>query len=455
MDPKVPQFFLLCKRDLAKMHTSQRLSSGYGTYARVVAPIQTTFTCLNGSPPPRSSPTVVSDPEWETHPLYGLVHTLESCCSTCQEYVLHLRDAKEHPGDGSFRVALRTLHDNNDRGYDEGFMAGYEKAKQDAIRQVSLSAVTTTETRATGVVVKPVLAPVAVTLTSETAHERKVIFRMLSHPNGIDSPSPQPFDDAPVESSGCWQLTHNEIAALRQSHPQVYPRGRGKYRVPEGYNSAFRSVSVEKHLRDLFEAAWNGDENALSRVRSLAREAHNTARERKSWGQKFVLAEWRNPVGPNPRYSHTSHPTTGVANPRLDSPIEEWENYYTIHSVSLPRGVRRDAKGGPYLPDLRASRHYAAMRPPTSSPTIMRMEYTVFSMELIIERDRYSSILRNTGLQVAPQLVPVPYDGPQKVTEDEVARHFARCGVTDDLLKREWLPWAREHQAPREHPADE
>ncbi|KAL0569993.1 hypothetical protein V5O48_011961 [Marasmius crinis-equi] len=137
-----------------------------------------------------------------------------------------------------------------------------------------------------------------------------------------------------------------------------------KFRVPVGYGSAFRSPSVEAELRKLFAAADQGNPVAMKLVQALARKAHETPRDHKSWGQKFLLVEWRNPMGPNPKYSNsTARATTGVANPRLNDPVEDWYLYYTTHSSSLPKGVRRDVQGNPYFPDLRASRLFAQMRP--------------------------------------------------------------------------------------------
>ncbi|KAL0569995.1 hypothetical protein V5O48_011963 [Marasmius crinis-equi] len=392
------------------------------------------------SPQPRSSPSYLTPDggPWEVHPICGIVHSVEASCNICEAQLEHIRRAKRHhTGQDSFGNALRTLHDQNDNSYEEGFKAGIDEGIR--ITRLNLTSLTIQDeptrgrlTNATDTSNSAVEAPVnrQPAPTQLVVSNQRPDLKVLSLQDSMPA-TPTETQWSPVSS---------------QTSGSSHSRGT-KFRGPVGYNSAFWSSSVETELRALFDAAHKGNTVALNRVRSLAREAHSTPRDSKSWGQKFVLNEWRNPNGPNPNYFHTTRATTGVANPRLDDPVEDWLRYYTVHSSFLPKGVRRDAHGNPYLPDLRASRLYAQMRPiQTASPPALRTEYGVYSMELITNDGAYASIVRRYNLQIARALDCKPYDGPSKVDIEEVARHFARCGVSVQLLNNDFVPWAREHQ---------
>lgn len=65
--------------------------------------------------------------------------------------------------------------------------------------------------------------------------------------------------------------------------------------------------------------------------------------------------------------------------------------------------------------------------------------------ELFSELGGYENILRRGAFSVSPQVNHVPYMGSvDNISKENIARHFAGCGVTIPVAENELGPWARE-----------
>ncbi|KIL59566.1 hypothetical protein M378DRAFT_14699 [Amanita muscaria Koide BX008] len=207
-------------------------------------------------------------------------------------------------------------------------------------------------------------------------------------------------------------------------------------------------------LEDLMRAAHEpGNFRALNKIKVMCAEAHNTPREQKTPVQQHLLIHWRNPEGSNDTGGHPPSPTQGSrlkTNPRRDDPVEVWFDYLSTHHISWPRGVRRDSNDRPYLPDLKASRTVAQLRPndATTEPAAMiRFEF-MQTVTDIFERQRfYKAILDKYHIEVSPVTDLRPYHFPPPITIESVARHFAQCGVTVHQAQEEIEQWARNYKS--------
>ncbi|KAK7053072.1 hypothetical protein VNI00_004393 [Paramarasmius palmivorus] len=216
-----------------------------------------------------------------------------------------------------------------------------------------------------------------------------------------------------------------------------------RFGIP-GYLSAFRSVESELALRRLFDKAHGADSRALTLVKTMCREAHSTSRDLRSWAQRFVLSEWRNPFVIN-------SPTRDIGqvvipNPRIGDPFEDWYRYYCVHPASLPRGVRTDLEGRPWKPDLWASRLAAQLRPKRIAPAVVRTEFNYHFVELLGTPGAYHQAVTQLGLRISSSLRPEPYNGPSRVTVEDVVQHMAACGISFHMARDQLEPWTRQYK---------
>jgi hypothetical protein len=208
-------------------------------------------------------------------------------------------------------------------------------------------------------------------------------------------------------------------------------------------NSAGRNglPKTVRQLQALMTAAHQPTNvGALRKVKALCSEAHATPKEQKTDLQKHLLANWRNP---------TTVPSQKT-NPRLDDPIEVWAAYLSENQASWPRGVRRDHQGNPNISDLRASRLIARTRPEIDSAgtSTARHNFTTSVVQMFSRHGMYQACLDMTGVKVARELSFVRFAGPlTEITYEDLARHFAACGVTVEMAINEMEPWAREYEA--------
>ncbi|KIK59839.1 hypothetical protein GYMLUDRAFT_44310, partial [Collybiopsis luxurians FD-317 M1] len=221
--------------------------------------------------------------------------------------------------------------------------------------------------------------------------------------------------------------------------------------VPEYYSESLNNENqsgVERALRSLFQKAQTGDEFSLSLVKALCREAHATVPERKSFGQKFVLARWRNPQS-------LSFPqdSSVTPNPQHSDPPEVWVEYYTRYPSSLPKGVRRDlATGGPLYSDIVASRILAHVRPAISQT---RVEFNAAMVSLFSNPGEYRRMIMEHHIHVPSKRDYHPFREEMKsrpnepVTSLDVARHYAKCGIEIEEVERSIEGWALEYAKER------
>ncbi|RDB29392.1 hypothetical protein Hypma_014837 [Hypsizygus marmoreus] len=219
-----------------------------------------------------------------------------------------------------------------------------------------------------------------------------------------------------------------------------------------------RPVTSIPKMRSLIIAAHQpGNEEILARVKSLCTEAHATPQGQKTDIQKYLLIHWRNLTPGSelsmasslPLPSNVKGSLSPRVNPRMDDPVEVWYEYLCTHRTSWPRGVRRDAHNKPHLADLKASRTVARLRPDVDSAgsSTARMEFMGRVAELFSVVGGYKEHLRKNKIKIAPKVTFRVYHGAAPITLDDVARHFARCGVTLAAATEELEPRARFYQA--------
>jgi hypothetical protein len=226
-----------------------------------------------------------------------------------------------------------------------------------------------------------------------------------------------------------------------------------------------------------------GNERALAKVKVLCGEAHATPRELKTDLQRYLLSNWRNPTPSSsngtasPPMLPPAPPTAPAAmlnrsrsgsntvlgsssstaafnahpvknNPRIDDPVEVWYEYLCTYPSCCPRGVRRDSRNRPHLPDLRASRLVARLRPElsqgNSQQLAVRADFMTRVVALFSVPSAYAKKIKAGGLVVAPVVMYRAYSMGVAGTlcEADVVRHFTQCGVTVAVAENELEPWA-------------
>lgn len=248
-------------------------------------------------------------------------------------------------------------------------------------------------------------------------------------------------------------IIHVDQPTTEDAQPEnrsVSPSTGGIRRVQRGP----RNVS---QLQSLMTAAHEpGNTRALSKVKALCAEAHATPRENKTPLQQYLLIHWRNPETPTD--VSESNQSRTKTNPRRDDPIDVWYDYLCTHQSSWPRGVRRDAYDRPFLPDLKASRVVAQLRPPDASPITLgsgpatvRFEFLTVLTDLLDKRGMYRTILDQYGISISPTVNLKPYTAPFPISTESVVRHLAECGVNVQSVQDELEPWAHNYRLTRDN----
>uniref|UniRef100_A0A0W0FJ20 Uncharacterized protein n=1 Tax=Moniliophthora roreri TaxID=221103 RepID=A0A0W0FJ20_MONRR len=284
--------------------------------------------------------------------------------------------------------------------------------------------------------------------------EQKLEHHETSQKHAVStSPSDASFTHSFVRISTS-PTTSNEHSLSVSPSPHHSPTSTNYRHGIPSYRSAFPTREAEIALRGLMEKAKAMDSRALTRIKSLCKEAHATPRDEKSWAQKFVLSEWRNPPELATPSSLNRDPTRPLLpNPRMGDSFESWYEYYCIHNSSLPRGVRKDTFGRPWKPDLRASRIAAQLRPAQGCQPATRTEFTVSLMELLDTPGEYQRIVIERGFSVASEVTLSPYEGPASVTVEDVVRHMAGCGITFQMIRDDLEPWSHQYKSVAPSPA--
>lgn len=218
------------------------------------------------------------------------------------------------------------------------------------------------------------------------------------------------------------------------------------------WHTAGKVIKTPKTIKQvdtlLKDANKPGNIEHYKKVKELCAEAHAAADMRTNL-QKYLLVKWRTPEWvKGTQGSSSTLPVTPPLNPLRDDPPEKWVEYYAIFPASIPSGVRMDADGKPRLSDMKASRTMARLRPemmvdgPTTAQA--RLQFKETAIYLFSDAQRYRQLTRN-GKDIAPQAVYEPFVGSlDSITTENVARHFAACGISVKAACEEMEPWARE-----------
>jgi len=182
-----------------------------------------------------------------------------------------------------------------------------------------------------------------------------------------------------------------------------------------------------------------GNVAALRKVKCLRIEAQETEKKERTDVQTHLLemwrsVEWDDGSPPKPKRKGPPNPTASA---------EEWKVYYaTLPTTSpqLPRELRRDPEGKPLLSDVIALRTVARLKPGKSDDNGIQFKPAV--AQFFSVQGAYEDSLRNQNLTIAPSVTYTPYTGSNT---DDIARHFASCGITYAVANTHLGPWAREY----------
>jgi len=186
-----------------------------------------------------------------------------------------------------------------------------------------------------------------------------------------------------------------------------------------------------------------GNVAALWKVKFLRREAQETKKEERTPVQTHLIEKWRSPEWDDGSYSPPKPKRKGPPNPIADASAEEWAVYYaTLPTTSsqLPRELRRDPEGKPLLSDVIALRTVTRLKPGKSDDNGIQFKPAV--AQFFSVQGAYEDSLRNQNLTIAPSVTYTPYTGSNT---DDIARHFASCGITCAVANTNLGPWAREY----------
>ena len=249
---------------------------------------------------------------------------------------------------------------------------------------------------------------------------------------------PPPVSDKAVD--------RGQIASTSQAPFQVVVRKKGT------------TPKTIPHLEKIMKAAHQpGNRAALLRVKALCREAHETPRAEKTDVQRYLLAKWTNPTWSDDNVESFSTPAS-IPTPRLDDTVEVHMAYFARHRDSLPRGIPRDARGNNLRCYLQAHRTVGLLRPEKVSDdrnpltSSQRTQFKLMAAELFSDRTAYACFLERNRIAVAREKVYRSYSSPlQDATVEDVARHFATCGVSIAEAETELYPWALEYLSAMTH----
>ncbi|KAJ3752680.1 hypothetical protein EV360DRAFT_75145 [Lentinula raphanica] len=239
-------------------------------------------------------------------------------------------------------------------------------------------------------------------------------------------------------------------------HPSTRPIRRefvelARASIPGYYStsaSELVSHSVDNALGNLFGTAQAGNEQSIALVKALCREAHATQPERKTYGQRRILRDWRNPFNHSQPSPISGSQPIHVVNPQRNDPPAVWVEYYTRYPKSLPRGVRVNPRtGAPFLEDVTASRLLARLRPTSS---LYRTEFNIAMTKLFITKGQYAEFIRDGVVQIPQPTVDYqPFDPgcsrKEPINIVEVAQHYSKCGVSIETVETNVEFWVVEY----------
>lgn len=205
-----------------------------------------------------------------------------------------------------------------------------------------------------------------------------------------------------------------------------------------------RHPKTMKELKDLMDLAREPTSEgaaALAVVKSVCSRAHSTPRDNKTFMQRWILMNWKNP------YATASNTSSASAadvkpNPRIDDPVDVWYEYLCTHPHSWPKGVRKDELGRPVMSDLIANRAVARMRPTDSAAS--RNDYIAHVTDMFAVPGMYKHLVERNNFVIASEVSYRPFTGP--ITAENIARHFAESGFTLNDATTNFEPWAKHYK---------
>jgi len=207
---------------------------------------------------------------------------------------------------------------------------------------------------------------------------------------------------------------------------------------------------VEKLMKSAHQP---GNTAALLRVKALCRQAHETPRAQKTDVQRYLLAKWTNPTWDGDGVESTSVRAASLPTPRLEDPIEDHIAYFARHRESMPRGIPQDARGSvlrlyfqahQIVGLLRPEKTLGSEKPPNGNGS--RTQFKLLAARFFSDPTAYRRFLERKGISVAPVKNYKPYDSPlEGTTIEDVASHFAACGVSLEDAEDKLNMWAKEY----------
>jgi len=269
-------------------------------------------------------------------------------------------------------------------------------------------------------------------------------------------PQPRPFFSIPLSTQpltmeNLAETTTDSVRDLQNDPNSTYG---STATAPQAWQTAERRrpkpVKNLKEMNMLIRAAReSGNWAALTKVKRLLREAHATAKGERTSVQNHLIEKWRTVEWDDgsrpPRHSRAPK---RPRDPHKEDPPEVWQAYYAAcPELLIPSlGIRRDDEGVPLLSDVKAVRTVSRLKPEKalSTPEALKNFKTAVA-RLFLVHGAYQESLMRLGVTVADQVTYGPYDGPPDATFDDVASHFAACGITYVMADIEMGPWAREY----------
>ncbi|TFK80015.1 hypothetical protein K466DRAFT_605687 [Polyporus arcularius HHB13444] len=202
--------------------------------------------------------------------------------------------------------------------------------------------------------------------------------------------------------------------------------------------SSWRGLSWKRPAASLSQMA-----GALYRVRHLIQQVDAYNGYMGVPGMACLKTNWRGTNSrPRPNVPRRREPRTGIADPRATpsraASVEVWERYYTDYPWSIPTQLRPDPSNERAVPSRDVIEGNLLIRrviPSTrSSESSMRASLLDSVIRLFSVHGLFGQLVQRGGYPRGPteNLRPFPTNlGLANVNEFDVARWYARCGVTD------------------------
>ena len=439
--------------------TSTRLSSITGT-TNLTSNIQLGSRC---SPAPATmrnprAPSPAATFEWEFHREFGVLHTKP--CRVCKEYASHLLTSNDSLHQGSTPPTS---------AYNGIFMEGVKQAIQATSAYLEGIMKQLNEVKAE--------RDRAVKLLNTAEKGRAELERRLREAESKERHAAQRVGPELSYNARMYSTAVDSILNANSNSPT------GTLRSPDDrFESRSTAFLPQPPSTPKSSSVTSGAQRSPSTTLSSSSAWSKGPPSATTPSTQVVSSPSVSPTSPRfpngtPRLAQ-SHgpPATDLAlpkktNPHLNDSDEVWYEYYSVHHVSWPRGVRMDSLRRPIMADLRADRAIARWRPPslkgkkgsvsssTSIPSPLTLEpgemppptprnqFKNVIVDLFLEVGLYAKLVRELGLKVAPVASTKVYDGSIPILREDVVRFLAKSGVTMRMAAEYFEPWAANYKA--------